>query len=52
MLSFANRADFTVRWLPYQLNPDAPREGTLKLDYYNQKFGPARVAQMMPHMAK
>ncbi|KXZ49519.1 hypothetical protein GPECTOR_21g745 [Gonium pectorale] len=52
MRTFADRADFTVVWRPYQLNPDAPKEGMDKLAYYNQKFGPARVAQMMPHMTK
>ncbi|GFR51315.1 hypothetical protein Agub_g13680 [Astrephomene gubernaculifera] len=52
MSRLADRAEFTVRWLPYQLNPNAPREGLVKLDYYNQKFGAARVAQMMPAMTK
>ncbi len=52
MARFADRVDFTVRWLPYQLNPAAPKEGLVKLDYYNQKFGAARVAQMVPHMTR
>ncbi|GIL73974.1 hypothetical protein Vretifemale_3965, partial [Volvox reticuliferus] len=52
MARFADRAHFTVRWLPYQLNPDASKEGVVKMDYYNQKFGAARVAQMIPHMTR
>ncbi|EFJ49696.1 hypothetical protein VOLCADRAFT_80613 [Volvox carteri f. nagariensis] len=52
MARFADRADFTVRWLPFQLNPDAPKEGVVKLEFYNQKFGAAQVAQMMPRMAR
>ncbi|KAG2483465.1 hypothetical protein HYH03_017648 [Edaphochlamys debaryana] len=50
MASFADKADFEVRWLPFQLNPDAPREGANKLQYYYEKFGPDRVAQFMPRM--
>lgn len=41
-----------VRWHPYQLMPDAPQEGVNKLEMYNAKFGAARVASMMPMMAK
>lgn len=44
-------ADFKVHWLPYQLNPTASEQGINKLQMYNDKFGPARVAQMMPAMA-
>lgn len=44
-------AEFNVHWLPYQLNPSAAEEGVSKMQYYNDKFGPARVAQMMPAMA-
>ena len=28
-----------VSWHPYQLNPDLPREGILRKDYIEQKFG-------------
>ncbi|PNH06161.1 hypothetical protein TSOC_007481 [Tetrabaena socialis] len=52
MARFKDRADFKVRWLPFQLNPEAPREGEVKLQYYNDKFGPARVAQMLPQMTR
>lgn len=43
-------AEFKVHWLPYQLNPAASEEGVNKLQMYNDKFGPARVAQMIPMM--
>ncbi|KAG2430565.1 hypothetical protein HXX76_010084 [Chlamydomonas incerta] len=52
MSKFADRADFKVTWRPYQLAPEAPKAGLNKLQYYNDKFGPARVAQMMPMMTK
>ena len=42
--------DFDVNWRPYQLAPDISREGYNKLEYYKQKFGESRVAQMIPHM--
>lgn len=43
-------AQFKVHWLPYQLNPAASEEGVSKIQMYNDKFGPARVAQMVPAM--
>lgn len=46
------QAEFQVQWLPYQLQPNAPLEGINKLSFYNEKFGPARVTQIMPAMAK
>ncbi len=52
MARFADRADFTVRWLPFQLVPDLAKEGVNKLEYYNKRFGPQRVAQMVPAMAR
>jgi predicted DsbA family dithiol-disulfide isomerase len=47
---FKDQVDFSVKWLPYQLNPSAPAEGVNKLQSYNDKFGPGRVAQMIPAM--
>lgn len=41
---------FTVHWLPYQLNPTAAEQGIAKLQAYNDKFGPAKVAQIVPAM--
>ena len=28
-----------VRWLPFQLNPQMPKEGTSRRDYRTKKFG-------------
>ena len=41
---------FEVRWHPFFLNPDAPKEGVNKMEMYNQKFGEQRVKQMVPMM--
>ena len=41
---------FEVRWHPFFLNPDAPKEGVNKMEMYNQKFGEQRVQQMVPMM--
>lgn len=43
---------FVVTWKPFFLNPDAPKEGLNKLQYYNDKFGADRVAQILPQMSK
>lgn len=45
-------ASFEVRWRPFQLNPALPFSGISKLQHYREKFGAARVAQMLPMMAK
>mmetsp|Transcript_22325 Transcript_22325/g.66548 ORF Transcript_22325/g.66548 Transcript_22325/m.66548 type:complete len:264 (-) Transcript_22325:320-1111(-) len=44
--------DFDVRWHPYQLDPSAPTDGVDKMKMYQEKFGKARVAQMMPMMTQ
>jgi len=37
----------TVRWHPFELNPDLPPEGVDRRDYLERKFGgPARAAQI------
>ena len=41
---------FEVRWHPFFLNPDAPKEGINKMEMYKQKFGAQRVEQMVPMM--
>mmetsp|Transcript_31134 Transcript_31134/g.88942 ORF Transcript_31134/g.88942 Transcript_31134/m.88942 type:complete len:181 (-) Transcript_31134:130-672(-) len=51
MRKFSDRIDFQVTWRPYQLSPDAPGgKGINKLAMYNEKFGEARVKQMLPYM--
>eukprot|EP00775_Hariotina_reticulata_P005116 gene5116-5356_t len=49
---FTGQVGFSVKWLPYQLNPAAPAQGVNKLQSYNDKFGPGRVAQMIPAMTQ
>ena len=36
---YPDRPAPVVSWHPYQLNPDLPREGILRKDYIEQKFG-------------
>ena len=35
----ADRIDFKVKWLPFQLNPHMREEGRLLEDHYREKFG-------------
>mmetsp|Transcript_69335 Transcript_69335/g.181698 ORF Transcript_69335/g.181698 Transcript_69335/m.181698 type:complete len:183 (+) Transcript_69335:188-736(+) len=51
MAQFSDRADFVVRWHPFQLNPKAAKgEGVNKMNMYTEKFGKERVEQMLPRM--
>lgn len=51
MRKLSHKAEFEVRWLPFQLNPAAPGgDGVNKLQVYKQKFGEDRVAAMLPQM--
>mmetsp|Transcript_45146 Transcript_45146/g.96392 ORF Transcript_45146/g.96392 Transcript_45146/m.96392 type:complete len:189 (+) Transcript_45146:112-678(+) len=50
MKSFKDKADFEVKWRPFFLNPSLPKEGVDKLTMYKEKFGEARMQQMIPHM--
>lgn len=52
MSTFAGQLDFEVRWHPFQLDPTAPVEGRNKMEMYYEKFGKARVEQIMPMMTK
>ena len=48
----AGRSDvFNVTWLPYYLNPDAPKESVDKHDYYKSRFGEERSAMMHKRMS-
>jgi len=42
MAAFAGRADFEVRWYPFQLNPMAPEKGESRIAMYMKKFGGSR----------
>ena len=43
--------EFEVRWQPFQLSPDMPREGRDRVDYYASIFGEERAQQIMASMA-
>lgn len=49
---FQGQKSFEVRWHPFFLNPDAPKEGVNKIEMYNEKFGEQRVKQMIPMMTE
>ena len=38
--------DITVNWLPFQLNPQMPRKGRNRRDYYRNKFGDERLKDL------
>lgn len=50
----APNIDFEVRWLPYQLNPQASEQPSSKIEKYMEKFGASReqVQQMAQGMAQ
>lgn len=51
MTKYSGNADFDVKWIPFQLNPQAEGgAGVNKLEMYKKKFGEARVADMLPFM--
>lgn len=39
--------DFTLQWQPFQLNPDMPREGRNRQEYYREKFGRERAETLL-----
>ena len=40
-----------IRWHPYQLDPNSPKEGVVKREYYHEKFGP-QFARMEARMSE
>lgn len=52
--ALATRPDLapTVRWLPFQLNPDLPPEGMDRVDYLAGRFGAEAVKQMDKQMTE
>mmetsp|Transcript_7044 Transcript_7044/g.13602 ORF Transcript_7044/g.13602 Transcript_7044/m.13602 type:complete len:186 (-) Transcript_7044:94-651(-) len=42
--------EFQITWRPFQLNPDASKTPVNKMQMYNEKFGAARIAAMLPRM--
>jgi len=47
--ALAQRPDLnvTMTWQPFQLNPDMPREGRNRQDYYREKFGSERAETLL-----
>jgi predicted DsbA family dithiol-disulfide isomerase len=52
--ALAKRPDLapTVRWLPFQLNPDLPPEGMDRVEYLAGRFGAEAVRQMDQQMTE
>jgi predicted DsbA family dithiol-disulfide isomerase len=46
MKAFDDSAQFEVKWLPFQLNANAPNVGSSKVEAYMQKFGRSRSQVM------
>jgi predicted DsbA family dithiol-disulfide isomerase len=46
-LALLDRQDITVRWKPFQLNPNAPREGWNRKEYRAKKFGSLEYAKQL-----
>jgi predicted DsbA family dithiol-disulfide isomerase len=42
---------FTTTWMPFYLNPDAPKKGIDKQEYYQMRFGPERTGMMQQRLA-
>ncbi len=38
--------DISLKWRPFQLNPDMPREGRNRRDYYRNKLGDERAKDL------
>ena len=41
---------FTTTWMPFYLNPDAPKKGVDKQEYYHMRFGPERTKMMQQRL--
>ncbi|KAJ9064732.1 hypothetical protein DSO57_1027270 [Entomophthora muscae] len=46
----SKQVEFTVKWRPYQLLPDAPKQSIEKSVSYAQRFGADRAKQMISDM--
>jgi len=47
-----DKYNFEVRWHPFFLNPDAPKEGVRKSDFYKMKFGPVQFERATSRMTE
>lgn len=46
------RAETTVEWLPFELNPDMPKDGMPRAQYRERKFGAERARQLDGEMTR
>ena len=44
--------DVTIRWLPFQLSPELPREGIDRREYMARKFGEEKAAIMLGSLSE
>jgi predicted DsbA family dithiol-disulfide isomerase len=42
---------FTTTWMPFYLNPNAPKKGIDKQEYFHMRFGPERTKMMQQRLA-
>jgi len=47
-----DKYNFEVRWHPFFLNPDAPKEGIRKSNFYKMKFGPVQFERATSRMTE
>ena len=47
-----NGDTFQTKWLPFQLNPQAPTKGVNKKEYYAMRFGPDKAATIYEHLGR
>ncbi|WEW60455.1 hypothetical protein PRK78_005941 [Emydomyces testavorans] len=43
---------FSISWFPFYLNPNAPKTGIDKQEYYHQRFGPERTRMMQKRLTQ
>ena len=46
-LALLGKQDTQIRWKPFQLNPDAPKEGMDRQEYRIRKFGSAATSKQL-----
>jgi predicted DsbA family dithiol-disulfide isomerase len=49
-MSLRPELEIELTWTPFQLNPDMPREGLNRRDYYRDKFGEEKLSGLREHL--
>ncbi len=52
VMSLRPELEIELTWTPFQLNPDMPREGRNRRDYYRDKFGEERLKELRENLNK